>query len=170
MTEAAQRMKLLKKFCSLVRTAVFFCLSYLVLLDCLLTVFIFAGMSFLRGVIDYIGSIFSETSSIHNSPQNRSREGASTMDSVNGVPVSNERYASKLKGYFNLSQEEIAKAVRAEEWGIVDDAILHYQNAHRILAEASSTAVPSFISSRYSEFCQFAGYLIPSSSFYKPTR
>lgn len=108
-------------------------------------------MSFLRGVIDYIGSIFSETSSIHDSPQNRSREGASTMDSVNGVPVSNERYASKLKGYFNLSQEEIAKAVRAEEWGIVDDAILHYQNAHRILAEASSTAVPSFISSSEQE-------------------
>ncbi|XP_038877992.1 spastin isoform X1 [Benincasa hispida] len=108
-------------------------------------------MSFLRGVVDYIGSIFSETSSIHDSPQNRSREGASTMEGVNGVPVSNERYASKLKGYFNLSQEEIAKAVRAEEWGIIDDAILHYQNAHRILAEASSTAVPSFISSSEQE-------------------
>lgn len=128
-------------------------------------------MSFLKGVVDYIGSIFSETSSIHDSPQNRSHEGASTiMDSVNGVPVSNERYASKFKGYFNLSQEEIAKAVRAEEWGIIDDAILHYQNANRILTEASSTAVPSFISSRYSEFCQFVGYLIPSSSFYQSTR
>ncbi|KAE8650266.1 spastin isoform X2 [Cucumis sativus] len=73
------------------------------------------------------------------------------MDSVNGVPVSNERYASKFKGYFNLSQEEIAKAVRAEEWGIIDDAILHYQNANRILTEASSTAVPSFISSSEQE-------------------
>ncbi|KAL0547885.1 hypothetical protein IC582_012317 [Cucumis melo] len=108
-------------------------------------------MSFLKGVVDYIGSIFSETSSIHDSPQNRSHEGASTMDSVNGVPVSNERYASKFKGYFNLSQEEIAKAVRAEEWGIIDDAILHYQNANRILTEASSTAVPSFISSSEQE-------------------
>lgn len=114
-------------------------------------------MSFFRGVVEYIGSIFSETSSIHDSPQNRSREGASTMDEVNGFPVSNERYASKLKGYFDLSKEEIAKAVRAEEWGLIEDAVLHYQNAQRILAEASSTAVPSFISSRYSEFCQFAG-------------
>ncbi|KAG6597185.1 Spastin, partial [Cucurbita argyrosperma subsp. sororia] len=73
------------------------------------------------------------------------------MEGVNGIPVSNERYASKLKGYFDLSKEEIAKAVRAEEWGLIDDAILHYQNAQRILAEASSTTVPSFISSSEQE-------------------
>ncbi|XP_023540722.1 spastin isoform X2 [Cucurbita pepo subsp. pepo] len=73
------------------------------------------------------------------------------MEGVNGIPVSNERYASKLKGYFELSKEEIAKAVRAEEWGLIDDAILHYQNAQRILAEASSTTVPSFISSSEQE-------------------
>ncbi|XP_023540720.1 spastin isoform X1 [Cucurbita pepo subsp. pepo] len=108
-------------------------------------------MSFFRGVADYIGSIFSEASSIHDLSQNRGREGASTMEGVNGIPVSNERYASKLKGYFELSKEEIAKAVRAEEWGLIDDAILHYQNAQRILAEASSTTVPSFISSSEQE-------------------
>lgn len=108
-------------------------------------------MSFFRGVAEYIGSIFSEVSSIHDLSQNRGRESASTMEGVNGIPVSNERYASKLKGYFDLSKEEIAKAVRAEEWGLIDDAILHYQNAQRILAEASSTTVPSFISSSEQE-------------------
>lgn len=108
-------------------------------------------MSFFRGVAEYIGSIFSEVSSIHDLSQNRGRESASTMEGVNGIPVSNERYASKLKGYFELSKEEIAKAVRAEEWGLIDDAILHYQNAQRILAEASSTTVPSFISSSEQE-------------------
>lgn len=108
-------------------------------------------MSFFRGVAEYIGSIFSEVSSIHDLSQNRGRESASTMEGVNGIPVSNERYASKLKGYFDLSKEEIAKAVRAEEWGLIDDAILHYQNALRILAEASSTTVPSFISSSEQE-------------------
>ncbi|GMH21677.1 hypothetical protein Nepgr_023519 [Nepenthes gracilis] len=62
-----------------------------------------------------------------------------------GTSVSNERFAYKLKGYFDLAKEEIAKAVRAEEWGLVDDAILHYRNAQRILAEGASTRAPSFI-------------------------
>lgn len=69
--------------------------------------------------------------------------------SAGGTPVSNERTAYKLKGYFDLAKEVIAKAVRAEEWGLVDDAILHYQNAQRILVEAISTPVPSYITSRY---------------------
>ncbi|KAM7472125.1 hypothetical protein LguiA_010308 [Lonicera macranthoides] len=67
--------------------------------------------------------------------------------SAGGTPVSNERTAYKLKGYFDLAKEVIAKAVRAEEWGLVDDAISHYQNAQRILAEAVSTPVPSYITS-----------------------
>lgn len=65
---------------------------------------------------------------------------------VDGSRVSNERTAGKLKGYFDLAKEEIDKAVRAEEWGLVDDAILHYRNAQRILVEGASTRPPSFIS------------------------
>ncbi|KAK1558888.1 hypothetical protein Q3G72_007875 [Acer saccharum] len=70
------------------------------------------------------------------------------MDGVaGGSSITNERAAYKLKGYFDLAKEEIAKAVRAEEWGLVDDAIVHYKNAQRILNEACSTPVPSYISS-----------------------
>uniref|UniRef100_A0A7N0SZQ5 MIT domain-containing protein n=1 Tax=Kalanchoe fedtschenkoi TaxID=63787 RepID=A0A7N0SZQ5_KALFE len=61
----------------------------------------------------------------------------------------NERIAYKLKGYFDLAKEEIDKAVKAEEWGLPDDAILHYSNALRILVEAGSAPVPSHISSRF---------------------
>jgi len=63
--------------------------------------------------------------------------------------VSNERVAYKLKGYFDLATQEIAKAVRAEEWGLVDDALLHYRNAQSILVEANSTPVPSYITPRF---------------------
>ncbi|XP_024010899.1 spastin isoform X2 [Eutrema salsugineum] len=73
------------------------------------------------------------------------------MDGVDGVPVSNERIAYKLKGYFDLAKEEIAKGVRAEEWGLHDDALLHYRNAQRIMSEASSTPSPSYISSSEKE-------------------
>ena len=67
---------------------------------------------------------------------------------IDGCCVTNEKTAYKLKGYFDLAKEEIAKAVRAEEWGLVDDAISHYRNAQRILAEGASTRAPSFISAR----------------------
>ena len=50
------------------------------------------------------------------------------MESISGSSVSNEKVAFKLKGYFDLAKEEIAKAVRAEEWGLINDAILHYKN------------------------------------------
>lgn len=66
--------------------------------------------------------------------------------------IPNERVAYKLKGYFDLATQEIDKAVRAEEWGLIDDALLHYKNAQRILLEANSTPVPSFITSRFSKF------------------
>ncbi|KAK1285843.1 Katanin p60 ATPase-containing subunit A1 [Acorus calamus] len=65
--------------------------------------------------------------------------------------VSNERAAHKLKGYFELAKEEIDKAVRAEEWGLVEDAVGHYKNAQRVLLEANSTYVPSFVSSSEEE-------------------
>ncbi|KDP28731.1 hypothetical protein JCGZ_14502 [Jatropha curcas] len=73
------------------------------------------------------------------------------MEGIAGNTVTNERAAYKLKGYFDLAKEEIARAVRAEEWGLVDDAIVHYKNAQRILVEASSTTVPSYISASEQE-------------------
>ncbi|XP_044503767.1 spastin-like isoform X1 [Mangifera indica] len=101
-------------------------------------------MSFLKGIIDSLGSIFPNDNSPYESGQNPS---SSTMDTGAGTLVTNERTAYKLKGYFDLAKEEIDKAVRADEWGLVDDAIIHYNNAQRILNEAISTPVPSYISS-----------------------
>ncbi|KAK4411310.1 Fidgetin-like protein 1 [Sesamum angolense] len=101
-------------------------------------------MSFLKEIIENFGSIFSDSV---QSQQNPSSAGDPSMDGDGGVSTGNERTAYKLKGYFDLAKEEIAKAVRAEEWGIPDDAVFHYQNAQRILSEAISTPVPSYISS-----------------------
>lgn len=109
-------------------------------------------MSFLKGLIDSLGSVFSDSAASSESHPNSSAPNSSTMDGIAGpgASVSNERVAYKLKGYFDLAKEEIAKAVRAEEWGLVDDAVGHYNSAQRILVEASSTPVPSFISTRFS--------------------
>ena len=110
-----------------------------------------SGMSFFKDLADSLGSIFSDTSSSSSSQQNPNSDNNRSMEGISagGTPVSNERTAYKLKGYFDLAKEVIAKAVRAEEWGLVDDAISHYQNAQRILVEAISTPVPSYITSRY---------------------
>ncbi|XP_027771795.1 spastin isoform X2 [Solanum pennellii] len=102
-------------------------------------------MSFLKDLAETLSSIFSDTPSSPSSlnhPQENS--GDRTMD---GVATGNERTAYKLKGYFELAKEEIAKAVRAEEWGLADEAIAHYHNAQKILAEGISTPVPSYIAS-----------------------
>ncbi|KAI5654348.1 hypothetical protein M9H77_31535 [Catharanthus roseus] len=101
-------------------------------------------MSFLKDVIDSLGSIFSSESSSSTSENSSSNQTSVAMD---GVATGNERVAYKLKGYFDLAKEEIAKAVRAEEWGLADDAVAHYQNAQRILAEGISTPVPSYVTS-----------------------
>ncbi|GMP43030.1 hypothetical protein CsSME_00012555 [Camellia sinensis var. sinensis] len=104
-------------------------------------------MSFLKSLVDSLNSILSGSSSPSSasSSYETQQNPSSAMEGVAGAP--NERTAYKLKGYFDLSKEEIDKAVRAEEWGLVDDAIVHYQNAQRILMEATSTPVPSYISS-----------------------
>lgn len=104
-------------------------------------------MSFLKSLVDSLNSILSGSSSPSSasSSYETQQNPSSAMEGVAGA--SNERTAYKLKGYFDLSKEEIDKAVRAEEWGLVDDAIVHYQNAQRILMEATSTPVPSYISS-----------------------
>ncbi|KAK3036330.1 hypothetical protein RJ639_031737 [Escallonia herrerae] len=99
-------------------------------------------MNFLKGIIEAIfTATFSAPSDSQQSPSDR------PMDGV----VSNERTAYKLKGYFDLAKEEIAKAVRAEEWGLADDAVSHYQVAQQILVEATSTPVPTYMSSRERE-------------------
>lgn len=103
-------------------------------------------MSFLKDIVENFSSIFSDSVPSQNNP---STTGGGAMDGDGGVSTGNERTAYKLKGYFDLAKEEIAKAVRAEEWGLPEDAGFHYQNAQRILSEAVSTPVPSYISSRY---------------------
>ncbi|KAL6569414.1 hypothetical protein OROMI_013928 [Orobanche minor] len=102
-------------------------------------------MSFWKEIIKSFSSIFSDSVQPHQNSS--SSTGDRAMDSEGGVSTGNERTAYKLKGYFDLAKEEIAKAVRAEEWGLPDDAVSHYQNAQRILSEAISTPVPSYISS-----------------------
>ncbi|WJX20870.1 microtubule-severing ATPase [Trifolium repens] len=106
-------------------------------------------MSFLQGIIDSFNSAFSPQSIDQNSSSSSSQTNLNASSSMEASPssVSNERVAYKLKGYYDLATQEIDKAVRAEEWGLIDDAILHYRNAHRILLEANSTPVPSFITS-----------------------
>lgn len=101
-------------------------------------------MSLFKELLDTLGSIFTDplSSSSSSSPSHNSQQNPNSQ-SMDGV--SNERTAYKLKGYFDLAKEEIDKAVRAEEWGLLDDAILHYHNAQRILLEATSTPVPSYI-------------------------
>ncbi|CAL9237047.1 unnamed protein product [Arabidopsis halleri] len=107
-------------------------------------------MSFLRGIIDSFSSILNEESK-KDPIVSSSSTSSGSMNGIDGVPVTNERIAYKLKGYFDLAKEEIAKGVRAEEWGLHDDALLHYRNAQRIMNEASSTPSPSYISSSEKE-------------------
>ncbi|KAK9749292.1 hypothetical protein RND81_02G115600 [Saponaria officinalis] len=107
-------------------------------------------MSFWKGLVDSVSSIFLYTDESNNNTNPNFSDNRSKADmevGIDGSKVANERIAGKLKGYFDLSKEEIAKAVRAEEWGLNDDAISHYRNAQRILVEGASTHAPSFISS-----------------------
>ncbi|KAJ0258617.1 AAA-type ATPase family protein [Hirschfeldia incana] len=87
----------------------------------------------------------------NHDPTLSSSSSGSSMNVIDGAPVTNERVAYKLKGYFDLAKEEIAKGVRAEEWGLREDALLHYRNAQRIMSEATSTPSPSYISSNEKE-------------------
>ncbi|KAK9068275.1 hypothetical protein SSX86_012386 [Deinandra increscens subsp. villosa] len=108
-------------------------------------------MSFLKELIDNFNSYFSTPDSPSNTSNQNPSSSNNSRDRAAMEGVENERAAYKLKGYFDLAKEQIDKAVRAEEWGLADDAILHYQNAQRILAEAMATPVPSYISSREQE-------------------
>jgi hypothetical protein len=43
----------------------------------------------------------------------------------------------------------IDKAMRAEEWGLPNDAATHYRNAMRVMLEAKVVHVPNAVSSRF---------------------
>ncbi|KAK9147615.1 hypothetical protein Scep_006372 [Stephania cephalantha] len=106
-------------------------------------------MSFLKGFIDSLGEAFS---SVYASDDQLAKPSKPSMDGDgNRVLVSNEKTAYKLKGYFDLAKEEIAKAVRAEEWGLIDDAVSHYMNAQQILVEAMEIRAPSCVYASASE-------------------
>lgn len=113
-------------------------------------------MSSWKNVIESLASIFnSESSSSSSSSSSLSTGNSSnnqTAAAMDSVATGNERVAYKLKGYLDLANGEIAKAVSAEEWGLPNVAIPHYQNAERILAEGFSTPAPSYITSRYFQF------------------
>ncbi|CAH9096972.1 unnamed protein product [Cuscuta europaea] len=100
-------------------------------------------MSFLKELVDSISSIFNNQKPSSSYPSQRNPDGRS----MDGVITGNERTAYKLKSYFDFATEEIAKAVRAEEWGLAEDAVSYYQNAQKVLSEGISTPVPSYITS-----------------------
>ncbi|AQL02372.1 uncharacterized protein LOC100273408 [Zea mays] len=97
-------------------------------------------MSFLRSLADSFSSLLFSSGG-----------GAVSMDAAGAAPspaaVVGERVAVKLRGYFDLAKEEIDKAVRAEEWGLPDEATAHYRNAMRVMLEAKAARVPDAVSS-----------------------
>jgi spastin len=97
-------------------------------------------MSFLRTLADTFSSLLFSAGGGAGAP----------MDAAAPSPaaVVGERVAVKLKGYFELAKEEIDKAVRAEEWGLPDDAAAHYRNALRVMLEAKAARVPDAVPSR----------------------
>lgn len=96
-------------------------------------------MSFFKNLSDSLSTLFSSATSVSSSPL----PPAPASEAVMEVPsVIHERVSHKLKGYFELAKEEIDKGVRAEEWGLVDDAIAHYRNAQRVMLEAMAVRLP----------------------------
>ncbi|XP_038977583.1 spastin-like isoform X1 [Phoenix dactylifera] len=107
-------------------------------------------MSYLKGLFDSFSKFFSGVRPSDSSDPSPSPAAAfdRTMEgSAAGPSVVNERVVLKLKGYFELAKEEIDKAVRAEEWGLAEDAIAHYRNAHRVMLEAKAARVPAALPS-----------------------
>ncbi|KAH7692454.1 Microtubule-severing ATPase protein [Dioscorea alata] len=99
-------------------------------------------MSFFRNLVDSFSQFFSVSDpslARHHDPQLMDASASAAA----GPSVVSERVVNKLKGYFDLAKEEIDKAARAEEWGLTDDAIAHYKNAHRVMLEAKAARVPS---------------------------
>ncbi|KAJ8477486.1 hypothetical protein OPV22_021213 [Ensete ventricosum] len=104
-------------------------------------------MNLLKDIVDSFSEFFSRAPAASDrSPPpapDRMEPSPSTAPAVVG-----ERVALKLKGYFDLAKQEIDKAVRAEEWGLTEDAVAHYRNAQRVMLEAKAARVPDALSSR----------------------
>ncbi|THU54052.1 hypothetical protein C4D60_Mb10t20950 [Musa balbisiana] len=104
-------------------------------------------MSLLKDIVNSFYEFFSRAPAASDrSPPpapDRMEPSPSTAPAVVG-----ERVALKLKGYFDLAKEEIDKAVRAEEWGLTEDAVAHYRNAQRVMLEAKAARVPDALASR----------------------
>ncbi|XP_020571310.1 spastin-like [Phalaenopsis equestris] len=102
-------------------------------------------MSFFKDLVDSLSSLFPSAASVSFSAPPPPPASEAVMEATSVV---NERVVLKLKGYFELAKEEIAKAVRAEEWVLIDDAITHYRNAQRVMLEAKAARLPPALSSR----------------------
>ncbi|XP_020588987.1 spastin [Phalaenopsis equestris] len=102
-------------------------------------------MSFFKDLVDSLSSLFPSAASVSFSAPPPPPASDAVMEATSVV---NERVVLKLKGYFELAKEEIAKAVRAEEWVLIDDAITHYRNAQRVMLEAKAARLPPALSSR----------------------
>ncbi|XP_020681833.1 spastin isoform X1 [Dendrobium catenatum] len=100
-------------------------------------------MSFFKDLADSFSSLFSSATSVSSS----SPPPPASAEVMEAPSVVNERVVLKLKGYFELAKEEIDKAVRAEEWVLIDDAITHYRNAQRVMLEAKAARLPPALSS-----------------------
>lgn len=110
----------------------------------------------LKDLVDSVSTLFSTTSPTSSSssppspspsPGDRSAAPPPAGSAV-GPDVVSERVAHKLKGYFELAKQLIDKAVRAEEWGLVDEAVANYQSANRVLLEGKGVRAPASLSSR----------------------
>ncbi|CAL9119781.1 unnamed protein product [Musa acuminata var. zebrina] len=104
-------------------------------------------MSLLKDIVNSFSEFFSRA------PAASDRSPPPAPDRMDPSPstapaVVGERVALKLKGYFDLAKEEIDKAVRAEEWGLTEDAVAHYRNAQRVMLEAKAARVPDAVASR----------------------
>lgn len=65
-------------------------------------------------------------------------EGQEPQNSLVPYQTGKQRAEQKLKGYFSLAKSEIDKALRAEENGLMAEAIQHHRAAQLILAEGLS--------------------------------
>lgn len=110
--------------------------------------------SVLKDLVDSVSTLFSTTSPTSSSSSPPSPSPGDRSDApppagaAVGPDVVSERVAHKLKGYFELAKQLIDKAVRAEEWGLVDEAVANYQSANRVLLEGKGVRAPASLSSR----------------------
>nr|CAD1821615.1 unnamed protein product [Ananas comosus var. bracteatus] len=108
-------------------------------------------MSYIKDLFNSFSSLLSAAAAANplapGSDRAMESSAAAAAAAAGPSDVVGERAALKLKGYFELAKEEIDKAVRAEEWGLADDAVAHYKNALRVMLESKAVRVPDALSS-----------------------